>query len=51
MAIYDAGGNQLGYLKREVAVWFAPLLDRGRAFRFRLQAITSAGSLIVAALE
>lgn len=29
IGVLDRNGNHLGYLKREVAEWFAPTMDRG----------------------
>jgi DNA-directed RNA polymerase subunit RPC12/RpoP/tellurite resistance protein len=51
VAIYDQNQNQLGYLKREVAEWFAPMLDRGKRFTCSVHALTSSGSLIAAVFE
>lgn len=51
VAVYDQDSNQLGYLKREVAEWFAPILDRGKRFTASVHTLTSTGSLIVAVFE
>jgi hypothetical protein len=34
VAVPNIGGQQLGYLKREVAQWFAPILDGGVEFNY-----------------
>ncbi|WP_164100992.1 HIRAN domain-containing protein [Candidatus Laterigemmans baculatus] len=47
VAVYDLSRNQLGYLKRDVASWFAPILDRKPSVEAKAHAVTSAGSLIV----
>ena len=51
VAVYDQGRNQLGYLKREVAEWFGPILDRGKRYTASVHTLTSNGSLIVAVHE
>jgi hypothetical protein len=51
VAVYDQHRNQLGYLKREVAEWFAPMLDRGKRFTSSVHTLTSSGSLIAAVFE
>ncbi|WP_436716636.1 HIRAN domain-containing protein [Roseiconus lacunae] len=47
VAVVDRLGNMLGYLKRDVASWFGPMLDREGNMPARAHAFTSAGSLIV----
>ena len=47
VAVFNSNGKQLGYLKREVAQWFAPILDRGRRFRYTTFRKPSQGGLIV----
>lgn len=49
--ILNTSGEQLGYLKREVAEWFAPILDRGRQFRYSAYRKPSSGGLIVGVYE
>jgi hypothetical protein len=51
VAVFDQARNQLGYLKREVAEWFAPMLDRGKRFTAAVHALSASGSLIVAVFE
>jgi hypothetical protein len=51
VAVLDQGHNMLGYLKREVAEWFAPILDRGKCFTSLVHTLTSSGSLIVAVFD
>jgi tellurite resistance protein len=51
VAVYDQSQNQLGYLKREVAEWFAPILDRGKRYTASVHTLTSSGSLIVAVFD
>ncbi len=46
VAVLDRRGNHLGYLKREVAEWFAPKLDRGEAYTANVYRIRNDGSLI-----
>lgn len=47
VAVYDESNRQLGYLKREVALWFGPILDRKGEIPAAVHTFTSAGSLIV----
>jgi hypothetical protein len=51
VAVLDAGKHQLGYLKREVAAWFGPMIDRGYSFRSQAYRKPSSGGLIVAVFE
>ena len=51
VAVFDIGQHQLGYLKREVAVWFGPMIDRGYHFRSQAYRKPSSGGLIVAVFE
>ncbi|WP_210417881.1 HIRAN domain-containing protein [Bythopirellula goksoeyrii] len=51
IAVSDIEGRQLGYLKREVAIWFAPILDRGRQFGFTAFRKPQSGGLIVGVYE
>jgi hypothetical protein len=48
VAVFDCYQHQLGYLKREVAKWFGPMLDRGCGFRSQAYRKPSSGGLIVA---
>lgn len=45
--VRDSSGNELGYLKREVVSWFAPMLDRGVNVRAFAHAHPRDGGLIV----
>ena len=47
VAVLDLSGNQLGYLKRDVASWFSPVLGRKEDLVSRVHCFTSEGSLIV----
>ena len=49
--ILNTSGQQLGYLKREVAEWFTPILDRGRQFKYSAYRKPSSGGLIVGVYE
>jgi hypothetical protein len=51
VAVYDQSRNMLGYLKREVAEWFGPILDRGKSFSASVHTLTRSGALIVAVSE
>jgi hypothetical protein len=51
VAVWDAHGNQLGYLKRDVAAWFAGILDSGRAYSTIAFRKPSNGGLIVGVYE
>ena len=48
VAVYDQSNRQVGYLKREVAIWFSPILYRKGDVAASVHTFTSAGSLIVA---
>ena len=41
----------LGYLKREVSSWFAPILDKGRQFKCEVKQRTSSGGILIAVFE
>jgi hypothetical protein len=45
------GSNHLGYLKREVAEWFAPKMDRNEAFIATLYRLRDDGTLIPGVFE
>jgi DNA-directed RNA polymerase subunit RPC12/RpoP len=49
--VMDKSRHQLGYLKREVADWFAPMLDAGRRFTCSALRLTDYGGLIVGVYE
>jgi hypothetical protein len=51
VAVVDRNRNMLGYLKREVAEWFAPKMDRGQAFYADVHRIRDDGALIVGVYE
>jgi hypothetical protein len=48
VAVYDTQQRQLDYLKREVAKWFGPMLDRGCQFRSQAYREPTSGGLIAA---
>lgn len=39
VAVLNAGGRQIGYLKSAVAKWFAPKIDAGAEYVARIEAI------------
>jgi hypothetical protein len=41
----------LGYLKREVALWFAPILDRGRKFQCEVKQRTASGGIVISVFD
>ena len=45
--VFDSSRNQLGYLKRDVASWFNPVLGRKPEIVARVHCFTSEGALIV----
>ncbi|QDV84968.1 HIRAN domain protein [Stieleria magnilauensis] len=47
VAVYDSTQHQLGYLKRDVAYWFSPLLGRKPETTAQVHCFSSEGSLIV----
>lgn len=49
--VKNNNGKSLGYLKREVAEWFAGLIDEGRRYTTRVHRIRSDNCLIVAVYE
>jgi hypothetical protein len=51
VAVFNAAQRQLGYLKREVAAWFGPMIDRGYSFRSQAYRKPSSGGLIVAVFQ
>ena len=51
VAVCNKSGKQLGYLKREVAAWFARLLDDGKQYSVSVLRVRSDGSLIVAVFD
>ena len=51
VAVTDIAGNKLGYLKREVSDWFAPMLDRGKRFRCEVFRKVSSGGIVVSLFE
>lgn len=46
VAVFDSSRNQLGYLKRDVASWFSPVLGRKPEIVARVHCFTSEGALI-----
>jgi DNA-directed RNA polymerase subunit RPC12/RpoP len=51
VAVCNNMGKQLGYLKRDVAAWFARLLDKGQRYKVAVLRIRSDGCLIVAVYD
>ena len=49
--VCHTSGKQLGYLKEEVAAWFARLLERGQKYTAARLRIRSDGGLIVAVYD
>jgi HIRAN domain len=49
--VIDSMRQQLGYLKREVASWFGPMLDRGYGCHCQAYRKPSSGGLIVAVFQ
>ncbi|PQO42810.1 HIRAN domain-containing protein [Blastopirellula marina] len=49
--VLDSNNHLLGYLKREVAVWFAPILDGGRRYHCLTHRKLNSGGLIVGVYE
>lgn len=47
VSVNDRARNMLGYLKRDVAQWFGPMLDRKGTVRADVHTFSSGGSLIV----
>ncbi len=51
VAVLNRDRRTLGYLKREVSVWFAPILDRGRRFTCEVKQRLPSGGIIIAVFE
>lgn len=51
VAVMNRDQKQLGYLKREVSLWFAPILDRGRRFRCEVKHRTSCGGILISVFD
>jgi hypothetical protein len=51
ISVTDREHRPLGYLKREVSQWFAPILDRGRVFQCVVKQRTSSGGIVVAVFD
>jgi hypothetical protein len=51
VGVLDRNGNHLGYLKREVAEWFAPKMDRHEAFTAKVYRLRDDGSLIAGVFD
>jgi hypothetical protein len=51
VAVINRERRSLGYLRREVSVWFAPILDRGRQFQCQVKHRSSSGGIIIAVYE
>jgi DNA-directed RNA polymerase subunit RPC12/RpoP len=51
VAVTNLSGNILGYLKREVSEWFAPILDRGKIFRCVVHEKLRSGGIVIALFE
>ncbi|MCU0711581.1 MAG: HIRAN domain-containing protein [Pirellula sp.] len=51
VAVVNLEKRTLGHLKREVSVWFAPILDKGRQFQCEVKQRTSSGGIIIAVFD
>jgi hypothetical protein len=51
VAVYSQQRRSLGYLKREVGIWFAPILDKGRLFKCEVKHRTANGGIVIAVFE
>lgn len=51
VAVVNRKNRVLGYLKREVSLWFAPILDKGRKFQCEVKQRTSSGGIIIAVFD
>jgi tellurite resistance protein len=47
VAVLNSQRRMLGYLKREVALWFAPILDRGRKYQCEVKQRTASGGIVI----
>ena len=44
VGLYDAHGNQIGFLSKEVAATVAPKMDAGKRYRITVSQVTGGGS-------
>ena len=51
VAVVNRERRVLGYLKREVSLWFAPILDKGRKFQCEVKQRTSSGGIVIAVFD
>lgn len=51
VAVWNQNRRELGYLKREVGVWFAPILDKGRKFQCFVKQRTASGGIVIAVYD
>lgn len=51
IAVTNRERKVLGYLKREVSEWFAPILDKGRRYRCEVKVRTATGGIVIALYE
>jgi tellurite resistance protein/DNA-directed RNA polymerase subunit RPC12/RpoP len=51
VAVVNRERRLLGYLKREVSLWFAPILDKGRQFQSEVKQRTSSGGILIAVFD
>jgi tellurite resistance protein/DNA-directed RNA polymerase subunit RPC12/RpoP len=51
VAVVNSQRRMLGYLKREVALWFAPILDRGRKFQCEVKQRTASGGIVISVFD
>lgn len=51
VAVCNSEHKMLGYLKREVSSWFAPILDKGRSFRCEVKERLPSGGIVIAVFE
>jgi DNA-directed RNA polymerase subunit RPC12/RpoP len=51
VAVCNSEHKVLGYLKREVSSWFAPILDKGRSFRCEVKERLPSGGIVISVFE
>ena len=51
VAVVNRERRVLGYLKREVSLWFAPILDKGRKFQSEVKQRTASGGILSAVFD
>lgn len=51
VAVINRERRVLGYLKREVSLWFAPILDKGRKFQCEVKQRTLSSGIVIAVFD